>query len=203
MTLDNLFLRSLVCSHSRALQSKEKRRHPLWLALTLQSPAKDIHHHQRTGWSIGHQGIMNQCLTNQTINVGLVAMRTHGILEEEHTTQPSTTHEKYELSISSERTRLARGTKDDVRFSLEDFLEHGHGAVGTGKTELLENVLVGDNELLHRCLRLIARYEGEATQRISEGAKAGSKSSSWWGVSDATSLACLPFSWTQSMSRKG
>ena len=106
---------------------------------------------------------MNQCLTNQTINVGLVGMGTHGILEEEHITQPSTTHEIYELSISSEWTRLARGTKEDVTFSLEDVLEHGHGAVGTGKTELLENVLVGDNELLHRCLHLIVRYEGEAT----------------------------------------
>mmetsp|Transcript_15059 Transcript_15059/g.31002 ORF Transcript_15059/g.31002 Transcript_15059/m.31002 type:complete len:244 (+) Transcript_15059:549-1280(+) len=78
-------------------------------------------------------------------------MGIHGVLEKEDATDLSADHQRDELGVSPERPGGAGGSEDDRSggFVLEDLLEHRHGAVGSGETEFLENVLVGDDELPH------------------------------------------------------
>ena len=97
------------------------------------------------------------------MNVRLMWMGCHGILEEDYTSELTITHEGEKLGIAAEGARLARRAECDRIVSREDFPEHGHGAISSREAELLEDVFIRDDEFLHGGFHLVMADESEAS----------------------------------------
>ena len=165
LNIHNILLLVLVGLDGGTLQGEEKGGDQFRLSLSDQCRTQALGDHQGTGGSLGHHDVVDQRLSDQTINVGPVGMGIHGILEENNSTDLSADHVGNQFGITSEGSRGTGGSKDDgaVRLVRKDLLEHRHSRVGSGQTEFLEKILVGSDKLTHGLFHPVVGNQCEAT----------------------------------------
>ncbi len=109
---------------------------------------------------------MDNGLSDEALNVSLVWMGAHWVLEEQDSSQVSACHERHKFGVTTERTGLAGGTENDIGFVLEYLGEHLHGALGSCQAELFQNVLVLKDKVLHSGFHPVVGNESEAAHII-------------------------------------
>ena len=90
MDLDHLL--SLVRGYRRPLKRKEERRDELGFSFPLQSRSKDLHDGHGRCWRGSNDGVVDLRLPIETFNVGVVWVGSHGVLEEQDSSQLTSRH---------------------------------------------------------------------------------------------------------------
>ena len=138
----------------------------LVLAALLQSALQEEGHGVgRAGVDAG-EDVVDVCEADEAVDVGLVGVGREGIHEEEDAPEILEAHEGAELGVATQGTGAEGRAELDVGVVAEGVLEHGDGGVGARESELAEDLLVGDDELLHGRLHVVVGDEGEAPHLI-------------------------------------
>jgi hypothetical protein len=123
-----------------------------------------VHHGRGTSGVGTEDDVTTIGKTDQRIDIGLVGVSRERIDEEDDPAQILHTHQCRNLGISPERTRSARLPVMNGGVILPPHrLTHHHRRLRAGDTELLEDLRICLNKLLHGRLHVIMCHECQLT----------------------------------------